>query len=1180
MHGGAPDGDVVIAFAHAGSDDDADAASRLLPDAAGFHVKTKGARLMAAFSDPAAMADWAIAAQRATGQQLRIGAWIGSPVLRHSARTGLADYFGPVVNRAARVAAAVHPGQCVVDRALAERLTQISVHARSLGLRVLRGVPRPVELIELSDANRPPPTFPDLAVPSPPRSNLAEVEEPLVGRHDGFDALDQALRVARVVTVTGPPGVGKSRLAHELGRSTLSLGGEVWRVPLAGRHGPEALAAAVSDALGLAIPAVGPGRAVQAGLAQRGPVLLLLDDADGALEAIERCCGAWLQGVPALTLLVTARAPTGLAGEAVVPLGGLPCAAAAGLFLAGLDALRGAPHCPDDADAACEIAGQLDGNPLALKLAVARCAVLSPRRLLGLLDRRLDLLKSERLLAGGDRHPSLRSAVEEVWGGLDARDRTLVRRATVFRAPFPISAAPVLGAEPAELERLADRSLFERDWSGDEGADVRVRPWEAVRARAREEGPLPPELRRAHSDWLVDELHGCWDLDLLALYRRDLDAAIAHAGGESMGRLVVIRERLRSSRGPHLGRVEAITQALQHPVPVELRVDLLRALMAASFDLGDSARGLQAQAQVAQTLAEVADPSPQLVAQVQLANSGPDMLQGRLRQAAASLRECLPHLRDPWDEARAWTRLAVVLIELDEPHEARVAGQTAVTQHRALGDARSEARVLGNVALLDLDSGAPEEALSALARAAQTFASTGEDRLRLVANGNGGLAQLMAGRAGDARDALLESIAGLERLGDHRFQGYLYAYLAAAQLALRDPEAARDAMARSRQALPDERDAALAAARAVYAAAIEGGPPPPLVPGSPLDVRLAHRAVRAARAPDSQRGELLLRRARARFRRGQPDAAREDLAEPCLDASPRLRARREQELGNLAVETGNLSEAAQRLGAAAPLLEAVGAAGEAASARANEAIAHAHQGRFPQAEACLRQALSSARRRGDEPLEARVLTNLGTLAMIAGDGAAVEEHLRRAIRLNIGLGERRAEALGRLSLGTWMRQSGDLESALPELRRAEHLLSGLGDRRGAAGASAHLGCMAMDAGDLEQGHARLRAVDALYESIGELRLRAAFLPFLGAARAQRGDLRGAEEAFALAEQLARSIDAPEPERAAALLRGLLNPDQGPALLASVPVTASIDVTLASVSLRAGLVRAGALPSPG
>ncbi len=831
----APAGELAIVFAQADTQALGLAAGALVPEHVGALVKAKAGRVMAAFTTPAGLLAWTSALPDLG--QLAVGAWWGQPVRRVAAQTGELDYFGPVVNRAARVCAAAHPGQCVVDAALAGRMGA-RAHALSLGPRILRGVPRPVELVQVSAVGAPTPAFPPLRAPAPARTNLAG----LAHEHPVCAEALSLLRDHRMLTLTGPPGAGKSYLARVLGQALLEGTGEVWIVDLAGRDTQESVRAAVADTLGFPLATHGQ---VEPALRDRGPLTLLLDDADDAGAFLLAVLPGWLAAAPQLRAVVTARGPLTGPGrpsaeldEARLPIPPLTPDAGAALFLQELERTRGA-GLGAEAGTAREIARQLDGNPLALRLAAARCAVLSPSQLLGLLDRRLDVLRASGGLDGA-RHPSLRSAVEELWDSLPAHVRSLVHGCTVFADRVPLHAASLFGVEPSALEALVHRSLATWEPALEDGDVPRVRLWRALRDRATEEGPPAPALMHAHGAWLEETLRDCFDLQQLALWRRDLNAASHRAPDPSQrATLLLLLERLRSSRGPHGARSGDLQECLALEVDLALRVDLLRALMAARFDAGDPT-GADAAWRAADALLPP-DAAPDLVARVRLSGAGAHLMQGRATETVAALEAALPHLRDPRDEARAWTRLAIAHLELGDAARSRAAGDRAATLHRALSDARSEARVLANRALLDLDAGAPEDAIEALQRSLTVFRATGEDRLHRVCAANLGLALLIAGRPDEALPLLQEADAALATQGDRRFRAYVLCYVAAALDAAGHAAQARAALDTSRSLLGEE-DPGLASARAVYEAILDRSPLPPLSPmRGPLDARLALR---------------------------------------------------------------------------------------------------------------------------------------------------------------------------------------------------------------------------------------------------------------------------------------------------------------------------------------------------
>ncbi|MEU7612678.1 BTAD domain-containing putative transcriptional regulator [Micromonospora sp. NPDC049204] len=342
-----------------------------------------------------------------------------------------------------------------------------------------------------------------------------------VGREEELKRVGELLGERRLVTLTGPGGAGKTRLAIEAaGRAD----GEVCFVELAGLADGSDVPQAVLSGLGLRdaglrAPAE-PGRQstdrlVEA-LAERR-LLLVLDNCEHVIAAAARLAARLLGACPALRVLATSREPLGLAGEALCQLSGLtlpsPDAstedaddyAAVSLFVQrAADVAPDFTVTPANVDVVLRICRTLDGLPLAIELAAARLRALPVAEVAARLDDRFRLL-SMGSRAASPRHRTLRAVVEWSWDLLDDAERTLARRLTVFAGGATLEAAErVTGLPSAEfvdaLSGLADKSFVELSGG-------RYRMLETVRAFCAErlaEAGEADQLRRAHTAYFLE----------------------------------------------------------------------------------------------------------------------------------------------------------------------------------------------------------------------------------------------------------------------------------------------------------------------------------------------------------------------------------------------------------------------------------------------------------------------------------------------------------------------------------------------------------------------------------------------------------------------------------------------------------------------------------------------------
>ncbi|WP_328867289.1 AfsR/SARP family transcriptional regulator [Streptomyces sp. NBC_00304] len=326
---------------------------------------------------------------------------------------------------------------------------------------------------------------PGLVAVAPP-GNLRARLTSFVGRESDIETLRDDLADARLVTLLGPGGAGKTRLSQEAAESVdpATWPDGVWLAELAPVDDPEAVPEAVLTALGGRETVLRGAGAEELRAVERGGaeplarltehltgrrVLLLLDNCEHVIEAAAALTDHLLARCPGLTVLATSREPLGVPGEFVRPVDPLPDPMALRLFAdRGAAALSGFRVDADERTAAAcaEICHRLDGLPLAIELAAARLRMLTPRQLADRLDDRF------RLLTGGSRtvlprQQTLRAVVDWSWDLLDGHERTALRRLSVFSGGWTLAAAEAVCADrpddahdvAAVLGSLVDKSL-------------------------------------------------------------------------------------------------------------------------------------------------------------------------------------------------------------------------------------------------------------------------------------------------------------------------------------------------------------------------------------------------------------------------------------------------------------------------------------------------------------------------------------------------------------------------------------------------------------------------------------------------------------------------------------------------------------------------------------------------
>ena len=480
----------------------------------GGHVfKTIGDAFCAAFSRAEDALAAALAAQRAfatedvcvaDGLRVRIAIHTGTADERDG------DYFGPAVNRVARLLAIGHAGQVLVSGVTSDLVhdalpTQTSL--RDLGEHRLKDLSRPEQVYQL--------LAPDLVTEFPPLrsldalpNNLPAALSSFIGRETEVAEITALLAGGRLVTLTGSGGVGKTRASLQVAANLLDGSGDgVWLIELAPLSSVDYIPSTVALALGFKLANEGDTIENLVRALKDKHALLIFDNCEHLVEVVARVIAAILRGCPMVKVLASSRQALGIGGEETYRLPSLDltvqsddnrlsandaaqCAAIA-LFV---DRARAADRrltlTDENAPTIAEICRRLDGIPLAIELAAARVKILSPRQLRERLDERF------RVLTGGGRdvvprQQTLRGTIDWSHDLLDERERTLFRRLGVFVNGFTLEGAVAVGSgeEIDELgvfdvlASLVDQSLVLAEPAGDA---LRYRLLESTRVYARE----------------------------------------------------------------------------------------------------------------------------------------------------------------------------------------------------------------------------------------------------------------------------------------------------------------------------------------------------------------------------------------------------------------------------------------------------------------------------------------------------------------------------------------------------------------------------------------------------------------------------------------------------------------------------------------------------------------------
>jgi predicted ATPase/class 3 adenylate cyclase len=468
-------------------------------------VKSRGDGLMAVFADADAAVRSAVAGLRALRSEdwsVPLGVRMG--VCTGPAREAGGDYHGQVVNRAARIADAAHPGQILVAPATAVFLEASA--ARDLGEFHLKGLP-PMRLWQVLaeglESSFPPLTATAVGLDVAPSTVF-------VGRANELAAIGWLVSERPFVTLTGVGGAGKTRLALEAARS---LAGQfldgVRFVDLAVVTDPDRVVEAAERALGLVERADIGDRIVRVAEHLRAKAMLcLLDNCEHVIDACGELAAAVLARPGASRVLATSREALGVPGEQVFLVPPLdPRTEGVELFARrASEARSGFDLDATTAEPVALICERLDGIPLAIELAAARVGQLSPVQLLERLSDRF------RLLTGGrgrvQRQQTLGATLDWSHELLDEQERVLLRRLAVFPASFTLAGAEAVTAigDILCLGSLVTKSLVH---VVEDGEQFRYRLLETVRLYATEKlvaAGESDELRERHAHWVVDSM--------------------------------------------------------------------------------------------------------------------------------------------------------------------------------------------------------------------------------------------------------------------------------------------------------------------------------------------------------------------------------------------------------------------------------------------------------------------------------------------------------------------------------------------------------------------------------------------------------------------------------------------------------------------------------------------------
>jgi predicted ATPase len=540
----------------------------------GVEVDTQGDAFFYVFPEANDAVAAAADVQRALADgpmRVRVGVHTGEPIVTEE------GYVGIDVHRAARIMSAGHGGQVLVSQRTRSLLDGSTL--TDLGLHRLKDLGEPEKLYQLGEGEFPP-------LKTLYQANLPVQPSPLLGRERELAEAGMLLWKHRLLTLTGPGGSGKTRLALQLAAEAAEEfpDGVFW-VPLQAVRDPE-----------LVVPAIAQTVGAQDGLAEHVAdkhLLLLLDNLEQVLDAAPQL-GDFVGRTANARLLTTSREPLRVAGEQRYPVEPLASAAAAELFVERARAVEPA-FLPTEEVA--EICRRLDGLPLAIELAAARISALSPQALLVRLDRALPVLIGGTRDAP-ERQRTLRATIAWSYELLTTDEQRLVSRLAVFAGGFDLEAAEaVCGADVDTVQSLVDRNLVRRWGSGRFGMLETIHEYASEQLDSSGDSE---SLRRRHFEYflglarsanLSEDAVGEQRLDVVSSDRDNMRAALRWAFDRDIElalSLAIALEMFWVMHDPREGLrwFGALLQRASE-VPLELRAHALRAYGSSASPAGE-----------------------------------------------------------------------------------------------------------------------------------------------------------------------------------------------------------------------------------------------------------------------------------------------------------------------------------------------------------------------------------------------------------------------------------------------------------------------------------------------------------------------------------------------------------------------------------------------------------------
>jgi predicted ATPase len=699
----------------------------------GVEVDTQGDAFLYVFADPAealAAADQGQEALTSGEVKVRMGLHTGE--LRLTSE----GYAGRELHRAARIAASGHGGQVVLSAATR---ALVDGELTDLGEHKLKDFAEPVWIFQLGEER-----FPPLKTIS--NTNLPRPASSFVGRElEVAEVVELLQDGARLVTLSGPGGSGKTRLAVESAAELVPefRNGVFW-VGLGALRDPALVAETVAQTLG-----------AKHGLAEHigeRELLLLLDNFEQVVEAAPGL-GSLLESCPNLRFLVTSRELLRIRGEVDYPVPPLADSEAVELFCARSRL--------EPSEEIAELCARLDDLPLAVELAAARTSVLSPRQILERLSQRLDLLRGGRDAEARQR--TLRATIEWSYELLTEEEQRLFAGLSVFAGGCTLEAAEsVCDADLDALQSLVDKSLLRH-------TEERFWMLETIRELALERLEVSDgaeDLRRRYAVYFLGEL--------AKPELRDWSSSVW------FDRLEAEHDNIRAVLG----------DALEHG-----RADVALRLGAAAFGFW-FARGYWSEGRRWLEPALAAADDPHLRADAIPAAGLLALWQGDVERARAVSEELLTLAAEIGSPRTRFDGLLIAGIVTDDPDQEVRLHTEAAGLARELGDSALLAHCVNNIGNVELSRGEYERALELFQESLAAGLELGNQDVIARASLNLGFTTLLLDDVRGARPLLRDGLSAARELG--QVEGFMYGFAAlAAAYAREDPARAARLLGRA-----------------------------------------------------------------------------------------------------------------------------------------------------------------------------------------------------------------------------------------------------------------------------------------------------------------------------------------------------------------------------------------------